>query len=80
MRTPLPHLVMKGCTLLPPKGMMMPPSLVMVTRVELQTRPMVDSCHQLPSLIHGEGTVKCAKWIVCVRVQDQYWGYRKGVA
>jgi hypothetical protein len=29
-----------------------------------QAQPMADSCHQLPSLIHGEGTAKGVKWSV----------------
>ena len=29
-----------------------------------QARPMVDSHHQLPSLVHGEGKATRVKWIV----------------
>ncbi len=64
MRIPFPHLVMKGRALLPPMGTKISPPLVLRTTVWHQPRPIADSPHQLPPLIHGEGTATCAKWIV----------------
>ncbi len=40
------------------------PSSLLRTTARPQARPMADSYHQLPSLIHGEGTATSAKWIV----------------
>jgi hypothetical protein len=50
--------------------MVHPPPLVL-RKVKMGTQPMVDSHHQLPSLVHGEGTAISAKWSIRVQVQDQ---------
>jgi hypothetical protein len=54
----------EGCALLLQSGKRNPPPLVMRMTAKHQVWPMADSYHQLPSLVHGEGTANSAKWIV----------------
>jgi hypothetical protein len=65
------HLAMKGRVLPPPMGSSIPPPLVPRTTFRLQMQPMAYSCHQLPSLVHREGTATGVKWSVSIQTQDQ---------
>ena len=47
------------------------PPLVMRMMVKLHVGPMADNCHQLPSLVHMEGTATSIKWSIRVHAQNQ---------
>ncbi len=71
MRTLHLHPMKKGRTRIATKRLMKHPPPLVLKKVKMSARPMADSCHQLLSLVHGEGTATGVKWSVSIQAQDQ---------
>jgi hypothetical protein len=71
MRTLYPCLVTKGHAINLTKWSMVHPLPLVLRKVKMGVQLMVDSHHQLPSLVCGEGTATSVKWSVRVQAQDQ---------
>ncbi len=58
-----PHALQRtiGRTFTPAKGLIVHPPPLVMRKVRMSVWPRVDSCHQLPSLVHREGTATCVK-------------------